>query len=50
MMKATLIVLAVLILFSYRCGNNSTTEKGTKKYEMSNMDVKKNSMMESIKK
>ena len=49
-MKATLIVLAVLILFSYRCGNNSTTEKGTKKYEMSNMDVKKNSMMENIKK
>ena len=49
-MKATLIVLAVLITFSYGCGNNSNTEKGTKKYDMSNMDAKKNNMMESMEK
>ena len=47
-MKATLIVLAVLITFSYGCGNNSNTEKVTEKHDMSKMDGKKNSMMESM--
>lgn len=47
-MKATLIVLAVLITFSYGCSNNSNTEKVTEKHDMSKMDGKKNSMMESM--
>ena len=49
-MKATLIVLAVLITFNYGCSNNSTTEKVTEKHDMSKMDAKKNSMMESMEK
>ena len=47
-MKVTLIVLAALIAFSYGCGNNSNTEKETEKHDMSKMDAKKNSMMESM--
>ena len=47
-MKATLIVLAVMITLSYGCSNNSNTEKEIEKHDMSKMDGKKNSMMESM--
>ena len=47
-MKATLVILAALIIFSYGCGNNSNMEKETENHDMSKMDAKKNSMMESM--
>ncbi len=47
-MKAALVILAALIIFSYGCGNNSNMEKETENHDMSKMDAKKNSMMESM--
>ena len=47
-MKATLIILAALIIFSYGCGNNLNTKQETESHDMSKMNAKKNSMMESM--